>query len=93
MSGLHTPGPWEPFLGSDSVWVTGPDHNANVVCDIVLSAKEATDEDFANARLIAAAPSLLEASKLAQDLLVASGFACSEVLSRVSAAIAKAEGR
>ena len=62
----HTPGPWSMEY-DDGVWISGPDKNANVLCDIIgrIDDREAgtqiTDEDLANARLIAAAPDLLEA--------------------------------
>lgn len=58
----HTPGPWRVSDG-DELWVTGPNLNDNVICD--LQPRDAdcyTEEDEANARLIAAAPDLLTAA-------------------------------
>ncbi len=52
---------------SDGVWISPPDKNANIICDIVgrIDDREAgtqvTDEDLANAQLIAAAPELFAA--------------------------------
>jgi hypothetical protein len=68
----HTPGPWEYESEMGDMWVTGPNRNEPVICDIVArltqfdeGTKEYTpvmqDEDEANAKLIAAAPDLLEA--------------------------------
>jgi hypothetical protein len=46
----HTQGPWE-IGGDDSLlWVTGPDKQASVVCDIVSrNTVGYSDEDRANA--------------------------------------------
>lgn len=61
MSG-HTPGPWELESVLVGTWVTGPDGDAPVICDIVTRDPDgATDEDIANGHLIAAAPDLLDA--------------------------------
>jgi hypothetical protein len=56
----HTPGPWE--VGeTDGLWITGPDREEPVICDLVPRDADCyTEEDEANARLIAAAPDLLE---------------------------------
>lgn len=65
MSAEHTPGPWVAILESD-VWVSGAD-GRSFICDIVArdegraKIQPANDMDFANARLIAAAPDLLQA--------------------------------
>jgi hypothetical protein len=59
-----TPGPWNVSGGTIGLWVAGPDRNANVLCDILYrSRKGANAEDRANARLIAAAPTLYERLK------------------------------
>jgi hypothetical protein len=86
----HTPGPW------DLVSADVEDRSAY----IVLSEAENTDIAYvgcegeireiahANARLISAAPDLLEACKLAMT----QRYDC-EVYEKISAAIAKAEGK
>lgn len=66
-----TPGPWKVVDDvSEGVWIATNDDKAHPICDIVgrVFDKEAmttqiTAEDMANARLIAAAPDLLEALK------------------------------
>lgn len=50
------------------------------------------DETFSNARLIAAAPELLEALKLLATLVTGLGWN-GEAIDQANAAIAKAEGR
>lgn len=74
----HTPGPWQQFDNggctsdtrhcygveySDVVWgPSGPGHGA--IADCSPHGQPATDETRANARLVAAAPDMLEALKL-----------------------------
>ncbi len=84
----HTPGPWE--VNSELVVL---DKNNNEVCVPAISAQLLECKD--NARLIAAAPDMLTALKMAQDYL---GGWPSDPHQRnareaVRAAIAKAEGR
>lgn len=65
----HTPGPWEVFESATNALGIGP--SDVMICEIVAegatdeagpnSPDEITDEDRANARLIAAAPELLAA--------------------------------
>lgn len=92
MSGQkHTPKPWKAAFEEDGIWVTGPDQNANVICDIVgriANGKQHTEEDEANALLIAAAPELLAACEIAAAALGTYPDRRSQVL----AAIAKAKG-
>lgn len=88
MSG-HTPGPWTVNgFGGEFVVI------ARLLPDgVAVSAHTSKRiDEIANARLIAAAPDLLEACRLSQDLLVALAGG-GEVLRKVGAAIAKAEGR
>lgn len=59
----HTPGPWKPTRsnpaeGYDCWWITG-NHHGNYEKDLATVAGGATTSE-ANARLIAAAPELLE---------------------------------
>jgi antitoxin (DNA-binding transcriptional repressor) of toxin-antitoxin stability system len=71
----HTPGPWgigDSGTRSDGIWIEPTDKNANVLADIVGRLNDGedtqiTDEDIANARLIAAAPDLLAAANLALE--------------------------
>lgn len=65
MSG-HTPGRWSfGHIGTDGLWV-GPSHDQKPVAIVPHDCDQARDESRANARLIAAAPELLEA---ADDML------------------------
>lgn len=65
----HTPAPWKVGGDGPALWVEGPDPDRNVICDIIGRQENGeydaglTDEDEANARLIAAAPRLAEALK------------------------------
>lgn len=84
----HTPGPWHVGVktyhaGRD---VYGPKGESVAITDDVMTD---IDEAKANARLIAAAPDLLEAAKLGLMALddTAPDYAA------IKAAIAKAEGR
>ena len=93
----HTPGPWRVFEHSwsdTSVLAEGFDH-AVCLLDINHATEEsqASDEALmaANARLIAAAPDLLEALQHAIDWLDAAGIAeTMPVQVQARAAIAKA---
>lgn len=72
-----TRGPWEVGDSGEGLWwVTGPDKSANVICDVVPrgNANEPDHEDYANARLIAAAPELYEAAKKLDALDWCAGY-------------------
>lgn len=83
----HTPGPWEAWKDDEGAWGILKDH---------AFLTTAFDPDFgmvagsseANARLIAAAPDLLEALKDARYALYGNGAGNS----KMDAAISKAEG-
>jgi hypothetical protein len=96
----HTPGPWTLH----EIWPSGPGFSITAegktyqVCGCGAyqhshpGASYSDEECRANARLIAAAPDLLEALKFA--LSEDSGFACPAATEkRLLAVIAKAEGR
>lgn len=106
MPDAHTPGPWtvsQPWSGFSSI--KGPE--GQLIFGLAAGgADEArpADECEANARLIAAAPDLLEALKAVSDMLMARpdvikalsplmGFAEDAAFHKASVAIAKAEGR
>ena len=62
----HTPGPWTADRSANNVIAIG--HGEIEVCEIIADeegdkADELTEADWANARLIAAAPALLDALK------------------------------
>ena len=62
----HTPGPWE----YDAAMVWGGPQGLTSICEILFHEDERADEHGPNARLIAAAPDLLEAlEKLAAWIL------------------------
>jgi hypothetical protein len=97
----HTSGPWA--IGGehdDSLWIEGPAKLDNVICDIVSRDLECilAAEDWANARLIAAAPDLLEACQ--QALVALSSYRVNpympdtveQLQDTLRVAIAKAEG-
>ena len=87
---MHTPGPWtsgRPIPADDTVSRivrAGADHIA-VVMDLEGAAQEATD----NARLIAAAPDMLEALQL---IYANAGESPEWIRSRIDAVIARATG-
>ena len=61
----HTPGPWKPYF-DETYGVLGPDKGRVAICMNLkgahgLAGRRHGDEVAANARLIAAAPDLLEA--------------------------------
>ena len=93
----HTPGPWKAIGCEVYEDLTGGDF----ICEIDRRTLDRPDtENVANARLIAAAPELLEALRaldahFASSKEVNHGYACradGEMHSLVRAAIAKAEG-
>jgi hypothetical protein len=92
----HTPGPWTAE-DSDGLYVRPADVTANVICDIVGrtgdgKANDQTDEDLANAQLIAAAPDLLAACRLSlsEDGRQGDGTMWSQTVRSIRAAIDKA---
>ena len=91
MSAAHTPGPWLIRKGDewthDVVTLEGESTEGEPMHWTVASANGRRDEVDANARLIAAAPDLLEIAKK----LVSEGLSTS-LVSSARAAIAKATG-
>ena len=93
----HTPGPW--FVNEDCVEGPGPEGARDVTVAVVYGDNA---DRAANARLIAAAPELLAALKMAKDELVdvyeeaypndESDNDVTEAIDKAIAAIAKAEG-
>jgi hypothetical protein len=94
----HTPGPWVVDADKDSVMVVGRDGGMAVIISDALLGKP-TALDIANARLIAAAPELLEASKMSLSVLSRMAKILEQepgddtVVPTLRTAIAKAEGR
>ena len=89
----HTPGPWVVGTGWIFRAVTSNPHGGGHIGvreDTHITFRE-TDIGRANARLIAAAPDLLEAAKQALALLDGKGIGITA--HNLRAAIAKAEGR
>jgi len=87
---MHTPGPWNwhgPYMAG-GFKVTALDHNDVTMMDIYVKAETAAEAQ-ANARLIAAAPDLLEA--LRKIASCESRFP-GDVVDIARAAIAKATG-
>jgi len=87
----HTPGPWEIVeREQDTPRIVGPDGQADVA--ILGTGAHTTEEEEANARLIAAAPDMLEALKY----IVAwkpKDWNPETARDMATAAISKAEGR
>ena len=89
----HTPGPWKAHF-DEAYFVTGPDLGRvammmNLKGAHGLGGRRSGNESAANARLIAAAPDLLEALQVIADGKCAEG----EEAEIARAAIAKAEGQ
>lgn len=82
MTARHTPGPWEYMSVTKSVW------SGRAICIMTGSRNHPDPEREANARLIAAAPDLLDAL---QGVLRVADRATAE-FAAARAAIAKAEG-
>lgn len=60
-NGKPTPGPWIVISSDAGLWIEPPNRGEAVICDLVPRQTLYSAEDDANARLIAAAPDLLEA--------------------------------
>lgn len=90
MSG-HTPGPWTVGISADN-GIHCVDCEDVEICEVwgAVRDKVETEESAANARLIAAAPELLEALETAAEALEAAEFFEKAAMAR--AAIAKAKG-
>lgn len=84
----HTPGPWGA-IGAD-VKTAGP--TSRVICWTGIASDIALDEVRANARLIAAAPDMLNALLDVLDFWDDPNMSMSELKGRVRDAIAKAQG-
>lgn len=87
MSGVHTPGPWRYDVESEAVF-----YDDGNICPNIAFLNENTsgEQNLADARLIAAAPDLLEALR-AVDLFSAKPPS-GEVSAQISRAIARATG-
>ncbi len=89
----HTPGPWSlPFITERPIQqeVFGPDER---IARVELPGNSRHDEQVANARLIAAAPELLDAlEKLLHETDEGTQLCAREFAEQAKAAIAKAKG-
>lgn len=73
MTAEHTPGPWKQGMESGHAMSTVYAYEGGIIlCEVNTSAPE-DGECEANARLIAAAPGLLEALRLCRNILCAKG--------------------
>lgn len=77
----HTPAPWSAFIGSDGRTISiciGNDANGQTPCIVNWPGFDsnglATNENIANASLIAAAPELLEALEVVNNSIQTTGF-------------------
>jgi hypothetical protein len=83
----HTPGPWVAELDESPLFVKPSSMSYPVICDMVPRDADCfTQEDEANARLIAAAPDLLEALRPIAERGEISG----SIIAAAKAAFAKA---
>ena len=69
MTTQHTPGPWNFDEHNGKLWITDDTGIGTIALLIPEPDKGIWDEDKANARLIAAAPELLEALKIAMHYM------------------------
>ena len=104
MSSKHTPGPWSAYVDRSTKTIAvdiGPDPHGGRPCIVDWTGFDGCDlplnQRIANARLIAAAPDLLEALKdmlNAENTYPYGGMSESEIaaIQKARAAIAKAEG-
>lgn len=94
----HTPGPWTAI---DTSWEQSVISDASGRCVAIVyldgNVQEETQDELepiknANARLIAAAPTMLEALEAIADFAPGYGDVCEIIAQRARAAIAKATG-
>lgn len=83
----HTPGPWEASQWRVCHSVGG---DIGVICDTANNAKTRTEENMANAKLIAAAPELLEACQMLLTLSLPHDVSGRAMVDKARAAIEKA---
>jgi hypothetical protein len=94
----HTPGPWlrigtTVYALMHAGWKRGVEQFKNRFTVQVQRDRECSEEEAeANARLIAAAPELLEALKVARQFVHDGSFQIGWNIDRIDAAIAKATG-
>lgn len=81
----HTAGPWE--VQGNNIVATKGNVDVAVIC---YSGEHFTGEDKANARLIAAAPELLDALRWIVDSYLPDGTVAAQTVENARAAIAKA---
>lgn len=101
MNAKHTPAPWHVCTGNHETFgnvlnIAAQEGDVPAIC-VISNVEDATEEDRANARLIAAAPDLLEALKAMLDAEPGYGWGGSseaEIAAQelARAAIAKATG-
>lgn len=87
----HTPGPWDFYDDSND----GKTNRIEIVAlgkTVARIYQSVPEEDLPNAKLIAAAPDLLEALKLADALLSGANMNANVVEQKVRLAITKATG-
>lgn len=88
-----TPGPWQISDAFDDGNGCVVENGTRMICECYEDGEPSTDEDRANARLIAAAPDLLAALEKIAEVCNGygdeAGWACKHAL----IAIAKADGR
>ena len=90
----HTPGPWSALPGHSCIgFIDIISRLDGVVAQVTQSDNSPSETDIANAHLIAAAPELLEALKLADAMLSGANMNANVVERKIRAAIAKAEGK
>jgi hypothetical protein len=101
MQNKHTPGPWHTYNmghGQGNPWEVWPDKGLTPICRLISGGvARGNFEGHANARLIAAAPELLEALERAAPCLQAAVEALQSkedaaCLKQVRGAINKAKG-
>ncbi len=88
----HTPGPWTFGHWGNDFWVgTEPSGLTGKVARVIWQMGERVEEGRENARLISAAPEMLEALKIADAVLSGAHMNMKIVEKKIKAAIAKAE--
>ncbi len=95
MAKAHTPGPWDKIVKMEGFTAVGAN---TLIARVFSTAFRDVENEAANARLIAAAPELLEVAQLIVQWAKDNdrgheGSELLEILSETSRAIAKAEGK